>query len=309
MNHGGRHPRLLQFGLKLDPTSEPAYFSRRALLAATLAAACGGPPRGAVEATLPQEVRRGARNSKYTIDRPLTDRVVAASYNNFYEFTSGKDVWRRVGAFDVDPWTVEVTGLVARPRRYGLEDLLRLQHEERLYRHRCVEAWSMAVPWVGFPLSLLLRSAEPAHAARYVRFLSFADPAQQPAVRDRPWDRWPYYEGLRLDEAMHDLTFVATGVYGRVLPKQHGAPVRIVVPWKYGYKSPKSVVRIELTAERPRTFWEDMAPSEYPFESNVNPHVPHPRWSQATERLIGTFDIRRTEPFNGYGDAVRALYI
>ena len=166
----------------------------------------------------------------------------------------------------------------------------------------------MAVPWSGFPLSLLLRAAEPLHSARYVRFVSFADRAQMPGIAARPWEAWPYYEGLRLDEAMHELTFVATGVYGHALPKQHGAPVRIVVPWKYGYKSPKSVVRIELTAERPHTFWEDRAPMEYPFESNVDPTMPHPRWSQWTERLIGTFDVRRTQPFNGYGDLVKSLY-
>lgn len=241
------------------------------------------------------------------VERPLTEEAVAARYNNFYEFTSGKDVWRHVENFRVDPWSVEVTGLVAKPRRWSLEELLRLPHEERIYRHRCVEAWAMTVPWKGFPLARLLAAAEPKHSARYVRFLSFSDPTQMPSVAARPWDHWPYYEGLRLDEAMHDLTLVATGIYGHALPKQHGAPVRIVVPWKYGYKSPKSVVKIELLAERPHTFWSDLAPAEYPFESNVNPSHPHPRWSQLTERLIGTWDIRHTLPFNGYAQ-VAALY-
>ncbi|HYR27517.1 MAG TPA: protein-methionine-sulfoxide reductase catalytic subunit MsrP [Thermoanaerobaculia bacterium] len=254
--------------------------TRRALLiAAASAAACG----------------RG--------ERAMTDERVAATHNNFYELTSKKDVWRHVDRLRIDNWSVEVTGLVAKPRVWSMEELLRLAHEERVYRHRCVEAWSMVVPWRGFPLHRLLLAAEPAHAARFVRFTSVqvdgADPRQP----------WPYVEGLRIDEAMHDLTFVATGIFGHALPKQHGAPVRIVVPWKYGYKSPKSVVKIELTAEQPRTFWESLAPAEYPFESNVDPSRPHPRWSQATERLIGTWDVRRTLPFNGYGGQVLRLYV
>lgn len=241
-------------------------------------------------------------------ERALTAEAVAARYNNFYEFTSGKDVWRYVDNFRTDRWSVEVSGLVAKARKWSLEELLRLAHEERVYRHRCVEAWSMVVPWRGFPLSRLLLASEPLHSARFVRLTSFADPSMQPSVKERPWDHWPYTEGLRLDEAMHDLTFVATGIYGHALPKQHGAPVRIVVPWKYGYKSPKSVVKIELTAEQPRTFWNDLAPTEYGFLSNVDPTQPHPRWSQLTERLIGTTDVRRTIAFNGYGAQVAHLY-
>lgn len=243
-------------------------------------------------------------------ERALTDPKIAARYNNFYEFTGRKDVWRHVETFRVDPWSVSVSGLVAKPRVWPLEDLQRtFGSEERIYRHRCVEAWSMLVPWDGFPLRRLLAAAEPMHAARYVRFVSFHDPNVQDNVRARPWEPWPYVEGLRIDEAMHDLTFVATGMFGRPLPKQHGAPLRIAVPWKYGYKSPKSVVRIELVAEKPRTFWETLAPVEYPFESNVDPSRPHPRWSQATERLIGTWDVRATLPFNGYGEQVRQLYV
>jgi sulfoxide reductase catalytic subunit YedY len=241
--------------------------------------------------------------------RALTDEQIAARYNNFYELTPDKDVWRHTGTLRTDPWSVEVTGLVAKPRVWTMEELLRIPHEERVYRHRCVEAWAMVVPWSGFPLARLLRAAEPAHAARYVRFTSLHDPAQMPNVAAQPWQKWPYTEGLRLDEAMHDLTLLATGIYGHALPKQHGAPVRIAVPWKYGYKSPKSVVKIELTAEQPRTFWNDLAPVEYPFESNVDPMTPHPRWSQLTERLIGTADVRRTLPFNGYGELVRYLYV
>jgi sulfoxide reductase catalytic subunit YedY len=243
------------------------------------------------------------------VERPLTEESVAARYSNFYEFTGGKDVFRYVDGFRTDRWSVAVTGLVAKPRVWSLEEILRLPSEERIYRHRCVEAWAMTVPWTGFPLARLLRASEPAHAARYVRFTSFADAAQMPAVAERPWDHWPYTEGLRLDEAMHDLTLVVTGIYGHALPKQHGAPVRIVVPWKYGYKSPKSVVKIELVAAQPRTFWNDLAPVEYGFLSNVNPAVPHPRWSQLTERMIGTWDVRRTLPYNGYGREVGHLYV
>ena len=232
----------------------------------------------------------------------ITDERVAATHNNFYELTSGKDAWRHVDRFNTDGWTVEVTGLVSKPRTYSIDELRRLPHEERIYRHRCVEAWSMVVPWSGFPLRKLLLAAEPTHAAKYVKFVSAH-------IKQDPSQPWPYVEGLRIDEAMHDLTLVVTGIYGHPLPKQHGAPVRVVVPWKYGYKSPKSIVRIELTAERPRTFWETLAPVEYPFESNVDPTRPHPRWSQATERLIGTWDVRRTLAFNGYGEQVRGLYV
>jgi methionine sulfoxide reductase catalytic subunit len=296
----------------LRETPEALYLTRRALLAAAaLGAACGAPRREGIAATIPRIAPPypARRNPRYALDRPMTNELTAASHNNYYEFTSGKDVWRTSGRLAVDPWSVEVTGLVARPRTWALDELLRaMPLEERLYRHRCVEAWSMAIPWSGFPLRRLLAASEPMHAARFVRFVSFSDPATEPGVAARQWRPWPYVEGLRIDEAMHDLTFVATGIYGHALPKQHGAPVRIVVPWKYGYKSPKSVVRIELVAERPRTFWESIAPAEYPFESNVNPSAPHPRWSQATERLIGTFDVRRTLPFNGYGALVRGLY-
>ncbi|HEX2834943.1 MAG TPA: protein-methionine-sulfoxide reductase catalytic subunit MsrP [Thermoanaerobaculia bacterium] len=281
--------------------------SRRTFLAGSIALAACGPARNEVAKTIPLRALAAPRNPRYTLDRPLTDQITAASYNNFYEFTSNKDVWRRTGAFVIDPWSVEVAGLVAKPRVYSLDEILRLPREERLYRHRCVETWAMAVPWLGFPLSRLLLAASPLSSARYVRFLSVQAPAQMPAMAARPWEQWPYYEGLRLDEAMHELAFVAIGMYGHALPKQHGAPLRIVVPWKYGYKSPKSVVKIELVAEQPHTFWSDRAPQEYPFESNVDPYRPHPRWSQLTERLLGTTDVRRTRLFNGY-EEVRALY-
>ena len=298
-----------------DATDEALYLTRRRFLAGSAAAvalaACAPLDRDAVARTIPP---RSApyplrRNPRYEVDRPLTDPLIAAAYNNYYELSPRKDVWRHAAAFRTDRWTLEVTGLVARPLMLSFEDVLRtMPLEERVYRHRCVEAWSLAVPWSGFPLAALLARAEPRHDAKFVRFVSFHDAAQQPYVREKPWNPWPYYEGLSLDEAMHELTFIATGIYGHALPKQHGAPLRLVVPWKYGYKSAKSLVRIELTAMQPRTFWNDLAPVEYPFESNVDPRTPHPRWSQLTEKLIGTSDVRRTMAFNGYGELVAGLY-
>jgi len=295
-----------------DATPEHVYFSRRGFLALTMLAACGpakGPP--GVEATIPKAAPPYpfARNPRYALDRPVTEETIAGAYNNFYEFTSEKDVWRHTGAFHPDPWSIEITGLVSKPMTLSLDDLLRsMPLEERLYRHRCVEAWAMAVPWSGFALARLLERAEPKGNARYVRFISFADPQQMPGIKAQSWYPWPYYEALRIEEAFNELAFVATGIYGHPLPKQHGAPIRIVTPWKYGYKSAKSVVRIELVEQQPRTFWNDLAPHEYPFQSNVNPAMPHPRWSQATERMLGSFDVRRTLPFNGYANFVAPLY-
>jgi sulfoxide reductase catalytic subunit YedY len=203
---------------------------------------------------------------------------------------------------------VEVAGLVVRPRTYDIDDLVRaFPLEERVYRHRCVEAWAMAVPWTGFPLAALIQSAEPLPAARFVRFVSFHRPSQAGGQSDRS-QPWPYNEGLTLDEATNELAFIATGMYGHPLLKQHGAPVRLVVPWKYGFKSAKSIVRVELTARQPATFWNTMAPHEYDFAANVNPDVPHPRWSQRTERMLGTDEVRPTQLYNGYGEWVAKLY-
>lgn len=241
-------------------------------------------------------------------DRPVTEEPMAARYCNFYEFTSGKDVWRDVEPFQPTPWTLEVAGLVRNPRAYDLDDLVRaFPLEERVYRHRCVETWAMAVPWTGFPLGPLLRRADPLPEARYVRFVSFDRPAEAPGQRHRGYP-WPYTEGLTLDEATNELAFLATGLYGHPLLKQHGAPVRLVVPWKYGFKCAKSLVRIELTAEQPATFWNTLQPHEYQFEANVEPDVPHPRWSQARERMLGTGEVRPTLLFNGYGEWVARLY-
>jgi methionine sulfoxide reductase catalytic subunit len=242
--------------------------------------------------------------------RRLTEREVAATHNNFYEFTVEKSrVWENVAPFEARPWTLEVTGEVERPGVFDLEDLERqFGLEERVYRLRCVEAWAMTVPWTGFPLHKLLDRVQPLSTGRFVRFVSFLRTDQAIGQRTQPWYPWPYYEGLRMDEARNELALLVTGVYGAPLPKQHGAPVRVVVPWKYGYKSPKSVVRIEVTRDQPPTFWNDLASDEYGFYSNVNPDVPHPRWSQASEELIGEGRRVPTQLLNGYAPWVQDLY-
>jgi sulfoxide reductase catalytic subunit YedY len=242
------------------------------------------------------------------VDRPLTEEAEAARYTNFYEFSSFKSVWHDVDDFKPVPWTLEVTGLVAKPRRFDLDDLLhRFPLEERIYRHRCVEAWAMVIPWAGFPLAELLAKVEPLPEARFVRFVSFHRPAEAPHQKSTSFP-WPYNEGLTLAEATNDLTFLASGMYGHPLLKQHGAPIRLVVPWKYGFKSAKSIERIELTAEQPATFWNTVARHEYGFEANVNPAIPHPRWSQNSERMLGTGERRPTKLYNGYGEWVAHLY-
>ncbi|MFQ5665068.1 MAG: protein-methionine-sulfoxide reductase catalytic subunit MsrP [Candidatus Binatia bacterium] len=248
------------------------------------------------------------RNAAFRLDRPLTEEAVANRYNNFYEFTSNKDVWRYVGRFRPWPWTIVTDGLVTKPQKWDVEQLVRtMPLEERLYRHRCVEAWAMAVPWTGFPLKALIERAKPLSSAKFARFVSFLRPAQAPGQRNIRFP-WPYFEALTMAEATNELAFVVTGIYGHPLPVQHGAPLRLAIPWKYGYKSPKSIVKIEFVESQPATFWNQLAPQEYGFESNVNPRVPHPRWSQATERILGTNERRPTQLYNGYGEYVAALY-
>jgi sulfoxide reductase catalytic subunit YedY len=244
-------------------------------------------------------------------DKPNTLKEIS-NYNNFYEFTTNKaGVASAARNFVTKPWNVEVGGLVHRPQTFGFEELLKLApQEERIYRHRCVEAWSMVIPWVGFPLKALLDQVEPQMSARYVAFQTLYDPKQFPAqgLFGGSGLEWPYVEGLRLDEAMHPLTILATGIYGETLLPQNGAPIRLVVPWKYGFKGIKSIVKITLTEHEPPTTWNRAAPDEYGFYSNVNPAVDHPRWSQAEERRIGEFSLRPTLLFNGYGDQVAHLY-
>ncbi len=231
------------------------------------------------------------------------------NYNNFYEFTTDKEgVARLAQKFNPNPWTVEVSGLVNNPKTYGIEDLLgKFTQEERVYRLRCVEAWSMVIPWTGFTLSSLLKEVEPTSDAKFVRFETVLRPEEMPGQKS-PFYPWPYQEGLRLDEAMHDLTILATGLYGQPMPNPNGAPIRLVVPWKYGFKSIKSIVKIELVAEQPTTLWGMVGPNEYGFYSNVNPTRSHPRWSQASERRIGELQRRETLMFNGYADQVSSLY-
>jgi len=247
-----------------------------------------------------------------TVDK-VTDYKDATTYNNFYEFGTDKaDPAQNAHTLKTSPWTVEITGLVKKNLKFGLEDIMKIAPlEERIYRLRCVEGWSMVIPWVGYSLAKLIEKCEPLGNAKYVEFESLADPAQMPGVRSRVLD-WPYTEGLRLDEAMHPLTLLAFGMYGEVLPQQNGAPVRIVVPWKYGFKSAKSIVRIRFTQVEPHTAWNKAAANEYGFYSNVNPNVDHPRWSQATERRIGDGGIfakrHPTLMFNGYDKQVAQLY-
>jgi sulfoxide reductase catalytic subunit YedY len=305
-------------------TPESVYLSRRRFMkksaqlvaGAALMAACGGRPTpdtaSGAESSAPQTsvidpdlTTPSAETGP--LGRQLTPYEVVTGYNNFYEFSLGKEAVADLAeGFRTSPWEVEVGGLVHNPQVFDLDDLRAFEVEERIYRLRCVEAWSMVIPWVGFPLSRLLDAVEPMSNANYVRFETLFDPEQMPGTtQDFPW---PYVEGLRIDEAMHDLTLMATGVYGKALPPQNGAPVRLVVPWKYGVKSIKSIVKIELVEEMPTTFWMAAGPSEYGFWSIVNPDVPHPRWSQATERVIGTSRRIETLYFNGYADEVAGLY-
>jgi len=290
-------------------TPEAVFLNRRALIggAAGLMAASwlgDGPARAAGGETGLYPARR---NEAFVLDRALTPEAASGNYNNFYEFSLSKSVLPMADRLKVKPWSVGVDGLVDKPFEIGVDDLVKkIGLEERLYRHRCVEAWSMAVPWTGFPLAKLIALAKPASGAKYVQLTTFLDRATAPG--QRTFYPWPYSEGLTLAEAATDLAFVATGIYGKPLPNQFGAPIRLVVPWKYGFKSIKSIVKVTLTAERPKTFWEALGPSEYGFWANVNPAVPHPRWSQATERVLGTDERVRTLLFNGYGEQVAGLY-
>lgn len=249
------------------------------------------------------------KKSTEALSDKLTPLKDITAYNNFYEFgTSKEDPAQNAGSLKTRPWTITVEGEVNKPRVFDIEELLKLAPmEERVYRLRCVEAWSMVIPWVGYSLAELLKRVEPTGKAKFVEFVSLEDPKQMPGQKSATLD-WPYREGLRIDEAMHPLTLLAAGLYGEVLPKQNGAPIRLVVPWKYGYKSAKSIVKIRLVEKQPVTSWMKAGPNEYGFYSNVNPAVDHPRWTQAKERRIGEFLKRPTLPFNGYADQVAQLY-
>jgi sulfoxide reductase catalytic subunit YedY len=265
-------------------------------------------PKGERIANFAKPASDEAFNKGYSTKEELTPFEDITNYNNFYEFSTDKiSVAPEAKGFVTKPWSVTVSGLVNKSKTFGLEELLKFQLEERVYRLRCVEGWSMVIPWIGFPLSKLLEKVEPTAQARYVAFQTLLDPERMPNQKTGVLE-WPYVEGLRLDEAMHPLTILATGLYGEMLPPQNGAPVRLVVPWKYGFKSIKSIVKIELVPNEPPTTWNIQAPHEYGFYSNVNPNVAHPRWSQARERRIGEFSLRGTLLFNGYGDQVAHLY-
>lgn len=306
-------------------TPKSLYLTRRDWLkmagivsAAALLAACkvpgGGAPRLAqtpVETESSPQGGAGAGSAPGPTDElgdPANTFEQITSYNNYYEFTTDKQAVNPLSAnFRSTPWAVEVGGLVHKPKVYSSEDLLKFEQVERVYRLRCVEAWSMVIPWTGFELNKLLAEVEPMTSARYVRFVTLLDPEQFPGQKS-PFYPWPYTEGLRLDEAMHRLTLLVTGLYGESLPNPNGAPLRLAVPWKYGFKSIKAIVRIELTEEQPSTLWNTIAPNEYGFYSNVNPEVDHPRWSQRSERRIGELSRRDTLMFNGYAEEVASLY-
>jgi sulfoxide reductase catalytic subunit YedY len=248
------------------------------------------------------------RNAAYAVERPLTAENVAANYNNFYEYGTTKSIAAAAQQLQARPWLLRIDGLVEKPFEIGIDELiLAMPREERLYRFRCVEAWSMTVPWSGFPLRALLDYAKPLGSAKYVRFETFLDPKMAPGQR-APFYPWPYVEGVTMAEAGNDLAFLVTGAYGKPLAKQFGAPIRLALPWKYGFKSIKSIRRISFVAERPKGLWEALQPSEYGFWANVNPEVAHPRWSQASETVLGTNDRIPSRLFNGYGEFVAGLY-
>ncbi len=297
-------------------TPEHIYLSRRRFMtgmgavAGSLAlAACGGGATGGSTTPIPTPQPDAVSSTTDDLGNSLTSFEAVTNYNNYYEFTVDKeDVAPMAADFQSSPWTVEVGGLVRNPQTYDPDDLIRqFGEEERIYRLRCVEGWSMVIPWLGFPLRKLLEEAEPTSEAKYVRFETLYDPEQYPGQNRGPYD-WPYVEGLRLDEAMNDLTLLSTGLYGRSLPNQNGAPIRLVVPWKYGFKSIKAIVKIDLVAEQPTSLWMAAAPNEYGFYANVNPEVDHPRWSQSSERRIGESGRIDTLMFNGYEEEVADLY-
>ena len=303
--------------LSSEITPKSQYLSRRDFLKAAgivtgtaLLAACAPKVNEqAVGSESEAQVNPSTSTSTDELGDSLNSFEEITNYNNFYEFSTDKQAVAGLAKnFTTEPWTVEVGGLVNNPKTFGVDDLLKMfPQEERIYRLRCVEAWSMVIPWNGFPLANLLNEVEPTSDAKYVRFETVENRDEMPGLKS-PFYQWPYQEGLRLDEAMNDLTLLATGLYGEMMPNQNGAPIRLVVPWKYGFKSIKSIVKIELVAEQPKTLWSSAAQNEYGFYSNVNPNVSHPRWSQTSERRIGELGRRETLMFNGYEEQVAYLY-
>lgn len=298
-------------------TPEHIYINRREFIksmgivsaGALLLAACGGESETNKTPTQAISNNPTSMPSEDELGDPLTSYEAITNYNNYYEFSMDKEAVAGMAKdFVTSPWQVEIGGLVNNPKTYDIDDLLKkYTQQERIYRLRCVEAWSMVIPWIGFPLAEILNEVEPDSKAKFVRFETLYDPNQMPGQKSR-WYNWPYVEGLRLDEAMNDLAILATGIYGKSLTPQNGAPIRLVVPWKYGFKSIKSIVKIDLVEEMPVSLWMAAAPQEYGFYANVNPNVNHPRWSQASERRIGESERRETLMFNGYSDEVSYLY-
>ena len=296
-----------------EATPEHVFLNRRVFLAGTGAAALALSPELAAAqrvTDLPDpsaSLYPAKRNEKYTLDRPVTDEKINTNYNNFYEFGSTKQIARAAQALKLRPWQIKLDGMVEKEQVIDIDDLLKkVGLEERLYRMRCVEAWSMSVPWTGFPMAKLVEMAKPLSSAKYVRMETFNDPSTAPGQRQR-WHPWPYVEGLTMAEAVNELTFMVTGAYGKPV-KQMGAPIRLAAPWKYGFKSVKSIVKFTFTDQRPKSFWEALQASEYGFWANVNPAIAHPRWSQATEEIIGTNERKPTLLFNGYGEFVADMY-
>jgi len=321
-------------------TPEAVFLNRRRFLKGAIATSIGGsllPLMGcqsetttAASPTEGTRALRANRNPQFDLnaagrlsgtvaegqsDRPLTNEQIAATYNNFYEYGGSKRIWRNAQALPLDNWTITVGGAVANPRTFDWDDLQKFPLEERVYRFRCVEAWAMVVPWLGFPMKALIDAVEPTAQAKFVRFTSYYNPqiTKGPSFPPAAYMPWPYTEGLRIEEMANELAFFAIGIYGHTLPKQHGAPLRMVMPWKYGFKGAKSIVRIDFTDTQPATFWNTISPGEYKFEANVEPDVPHPRWSQAKERLISadsefSWEERPTQLYNGYAESVAPLY-
>jgi len=294
-------------------TSEDIYLNRRGLVRAMGLGALGmGMPAAAfaqaADADPSAKYYPAKRNDKYGDPRPLTDEKLATTYNNYYEFGSDKSIWRAAQKLPIRPWTIKIGGLVEKPFEIAFDDLLaKMQLEERVYRFRCVETWSMVVPWSGFPLKALVDFAKPLAGAKYLEMKTASLPAVMPGMKEAFYP-WPYTDGLAIDEAANELAFIATGLYGKPLPKQDGAPLRLVTPWKYGFKQVKSIVSIDFVEKRPATFWESLASDEYGFWANINPQVAHPRWSQATEKPLGSSERVPTQLYNGYGEQVAGLY-
>jgi len=295
-------------------TPEHVFLNRRSFMAAAAGSIAALSPQLATAqrvADLPDpttDLYPAKANTTYPIDRPQTPEALVTTYNNFYEFGSDKAISRAAQALKLRPWTIRIDGMVEKPFELGIDDLIRkMPLEERVYRMRCVEAWSMTIPWTGFPFAKLVELAKPLSSAKYIQMQTFKDPSMAPGQR-QTWFPWPYTEGLTVAEATSDLAFLVTGVYGKPAPKQNGAPLRLAVPWKYGFKSVKSIVHFTFTDKRPKSYWESLQASEYGFWANVNPKVDHPRWSQASEQVIGTDRRVPTLLFNGYGEYVADLY-